>query len=100
LKNVSPFLQLLQGAILTRAGQAKAGLADIEPALAAMVHSRGEDSVWTANAHLLHAQALAALGRNKQAEAESAPAWAVLQRMLDPNHIELRRHRVILSTWW
>lgn len=74
-------LLLWRGRAQMRAGQTTEGLADIESACALRRSAFGEDSAWTAEAELAHADALGLVRRSADAEGERAAAQGVLAQM-------------------
>jgi hypothetical protein len=76
-------LLLWRGRAEVRGGQTRGGLADIESALALRRAAFGEDSAWTAEAELAHADALGIDRRGADAEQERASAQVVLAQMRD-----------------
>lgn len=83
--------RLWRGWSQVRQGDARAGLADIEAALAWRSEQLGKDSYLTAEAHLAHAEALAQLGRRTEALQEQALARKVLSVQLLPGNALLSR---------
>ena len=76
-------LLLWRGRAEMRGGETNEGLADIESALALRQAAFGEDSAWTAQAELAHADALALVRRGADAKQERASAEVVLAQMRD-----------------
>ena len=76
-------LLLWRGRAEMRGGEISEGLVDIESALALRQAAFGEDSAWTAQAELAHADALALVRRGADAAQERASAEVVLAQMRD-----------------
>lgn len=88
--------QLWLGWAQVGAGHARAGLHDIEQALAWRRDQLGDDSYFTGEALLAHAEALAQIDRREQAQRERAQAQALFAVQLSPNHVLSRRAQLPL----
>jgi hypothetical protein len=84
-------VRLWRGWLQARTGHPQAGIADIEAALAWRRAQLGDESYFTAEARLAHAEALAQLGRHDDALIEQAQARAVLVAQVAPQHALRRR---------
>ena len=79
--------RLWRGWSMVRAGRAAAGLPDIESALAWRRTQLGEDSYYTGEALLAHAEALAATGQRPRALLEQKQAQDIFAAQLLPGHV-------------
>lgn len=88
--------RLWRGWLQVRAHRPQSGISDIEQALAWRRDQLGEDSYYTGEALLAHAEALVLLGRRNEALREEASARNVLDRQLLPMHVLRKRADALL----